>query len=171
MLMKRELEIRPDDTAITLAPRMAAVGADLLVQTLEALANGSISPVPQDDSQATLAPILKKENGQIDFSRNAKEIYDRLRGFQPWPGAFTQYRGKTLKIVSAEPASANLEVAPRQLYIHEDALLAGCGGGTLLALLQLQPEGRKAMSAREFISGYRPAPNEKLGAAPGAGLE
>jgi methionyl-tRNA formyltransferase len=171
MLMKRELEIRPDDTAITLAPRMAAVGAEVLVQTLAALADGSISPVPQDDSQATLAPILKKEDGQIDFSRSAKEIYDRLRGFQPWPGAFTHYRGKTLKIVSAEPASANLDVAPGQLYMHKDALLAGCGGGTLLALLQLQPEGKKAISAREFISGYRPVPNDKLGTAPDAGLE
>ncbi len=175
MLMQRELEIRPDDTAITLAPRMAALGAELLVQTLDALANGSISPAPQDDSQATLAPILKKQDGQIDFSRNAKEIYDRLRGFQPWPGAFTHYRGKMLKIVSAEPASANLEVAPGQLYMHEDALLAGCGGGTLLSLLQLQPEGKKAISAREFISGYRPALgeklDEKLGNEPGAGLE
>jgi methionyl-tRNA formyltransferase len=80
-----------------------------------------------------------------------------------------------LKIVSAEPASANLEVAPGQLYQHEDALLAGCGGGTLLALLQLQPEGKKVISAREFISGYRPALeeklDEKLGPVPGAGLE
>ncbi len=164
MLLKRELEILPDDTAITLAPRMAAVGAELLVETLKGLANGSIRPVPQDDSQATLAPILKKEDGQIDFSRTAKEIHDRLRGFQPWPGAFTQYRGKTLKIVAAEPASANLEVAPGEMYLHgSDQLLAGCGGGTLLALLQLQPEGKKAMAAREFISGYRPASGEKLG--------
>jgi methionyl-tRNA formyltransferase len=175
VLMKGELEIQPDDTAITLAPRMAAMGAELLVETLAGLANGRINPVPQDDSQATLAPILKKEDGQIDFSRNAKEIYHRLRGFQPWPGAFTHYRGKMLKIVSAEPASVNLEVAPGQLYQHEDALLAGCGGGTLLALLQLQPEGKKAISAREFISGYRPALgeklDEKLGPVPGAGLE
>jgi methionyl-tRNA formyltransferase len=164
MLLKRELEILPNDTAITLAPRMAAMGAELLVETLEGLASGSIRPVAQDDAQATLAPILKKEDGQIDFSRPAREIHHRLRGFQPWPGAFTQYRGKTLKIVSAEPASANLEVAPRELYLHgSDQLLVGCGGGTLLALLQLQPEGKKAMAARDFISGYRPASGDKLG--------
>jgi methionyl-tRNA formyltransferase len=164
MLMQREMEIRPDDTAITLAPRMAEIGAELLVETLAGLAEGNMRPVPQDDSQATLAPILKKEDGQIDFSRTAKEICQRLRGFQPWPGAFTQYRGKTLKIVAAEPASANLEVAPGEMYIHgSDQLLAGCAGGTLLALLQLQPEGKKAMAAREFISGYRPASGEKLG--------
>ena len=149
---------------------MAAIGAELLVETLDGLAKGMSSPVPQDDSQATLAPILKKEDGQIDFSRTAKEIHNRLRGFQPWPGAFTQYRGKTLKIVAAEPASANLEVAPGQIYLHEDQLLAGCAGGTLLALLQLQPEGKKAISARDFISGYRPGlgrkAGEKLGKSP-----
>lgn len=168
MLLKRELEILPGDTSITLAPRMAAVGAELLVATLEGLAKGSITPVPQDNSQATLAPILKKEDGLIDFSRTAKEIHDRLRGFQPWPGAFTHFHGKTLKIVAAEPASANLEVAPGELYLHgADQLLVGCGGGTLLALLQLQPEGRKAMAARDFISGYRPALGSKLGEEPG----
>lgn len=171
ILMKREMEIQPDDTAITLAPRMAAIGAELLVETLQGLANESVHPVPQDNSQATLAPILKKEDGQIDFSRSAKEIHNRLRGFQPWPGAFTHYRGKTLKIVAAEPASANLEVAPGQIYLHENQLLAGCAGGTLLALLQLQPEGKKVMSARDFISGYRPSPEEKLGPGPGEGLE
>jgi methionyl-tRNA formyltransferase len=171
ILMKREMEIQPDDMAITLAPRMAAIGAELLVETLQGLANGSVHPIPQDNSQATLAPILTKEDGQIDFSRSAKEIHNRLRGFQPWPGAFTQYRGKTLKIVAAEPASANLEVAPGQIYLHEDQLLAGCAGGTLLALLQLQPEGKKVMSARDFISGYRPEQDEKLGPVSGEGLE
>jgi methionyl-tRNA formyltransferase len=171
ILMKREMEIRPDDTAITLAPRMAAIGAELLVETLQGLANGSVHPIPQDNSQATLAPILKKEDGQIDFTRSAKDIHNRLRGFQPWPGAFTHYRGKTLKIVAAEPASANLEVAPGQIYLHEDQLLAGCAGGTLLALLQLQPEGKKVMSARDFISGYRPEQDEKLGPVSGEGLE
>jgi len=164
MLLRREMDILPDDTAITLAPRMAAIGAELLVETLEGLAAGTIRGVPQDNSQATLAPILKKEDGLIDFSRSAKEIHNRLRGFQPWPGAFTHYRGKTLKITAAEPASANLEVAPGEMYLHGgDQLLVGCAGGTLLALLQVQPEGKKAMVARDFISGYRPASGEKLG--------
>jgi methionyl-tRNA formyltransferase len=171
ILMKREMEIRPDDTAITLAPRMAAIGAELLVETLQGLANGSVHPIPQDNSQATLAPILKKEDGQIEFTRSAKDIHNRLRGFQTGPGACTHYRGKTLKIVAAEPASANLEVAPGQIYLHEDQLLAGCAGGTLLALLQLQPEGKKVMSARDFISGYRPEQDEKLGPVSGEGLE
>jgi len=164
MLMQREMDILPDDTAVTLAPRMAAIGAELLVETLAAIKKGNIRPVPQDNSQATLAPILKKEDGQIDFSLAAKEVHDRLRGFQPWPGAFTHYRGKTVKIVTAEPASANLEVAPGELYLHgSDQLMVGCAGGTLLALLQIQPEGKKAMAARDFISGYRPASGEKLG--------
>jgi methionyl-tRNA formyltransferase len=171
MLMQREMDILPDDTAVTLAPRMAAIGAELLVETLAAIKKGNIRPVPQDNSQATLAPILKKEDGQIDFSLAAKEVHDRLRGFQPWPGAFTHYRGKTVKIVTAEPASANLEVAPGELYLHgSDQLMVGCAGGTLLALLQIQPEGKKAMAARDFISGYRPASGEKLGEKPGESL-
>jgi methionyl-tRNA formyltransferase len=164
MLLQREMEILPDDTAVTLAPRMALIGAESLVETLDGLQKARIRPVPQDDEQATLAPILKKEDGLIDFSRTAKDIHNRLRGFQPWPGAFTQYRAKTLKIVAAEPASANLEVAPGEMYVHEgDRLLVGCAGGTLLDLLQLQPEGKKAMAARDFISGYRPKSGEKLG--------
>ncbi len=164
MLLQREMEILPDDTAVTVAPRMALIGAELLVETLDGLEKARIHPVPQDNKQATLAPILKKEDGFIDFSRTAREIHNRLRGFQPWPGAFTQYRGKTLKIVAAEPASANLEVAPGEMYLHDgDQLLVGCAGGTLLGLLQLQPEGKKAMAARDFISGYRPASGEKLG--------
>jgi methionyl-tRNA formyltransferase len=171
MLMQREMDILPDDTAVTLAPRMATIGAELLVETLAAIKKGNIRPVPQDNSQATLAPILKKEDGQIDFSLAAKEVHDRLRGFQPWPGAFTHYRGKTVKIVTAEPASANLEVAPGELYLHgSDQLMVGCAGGTLLALLQIQPEGKKAMAARDFISGYRPASGEKLGEKPGESL-
>lgn len=163
ILLKRAMEIRPEDTALTLAPRLAELGADLLVETLEELRLGVVEPVPQDDLLATLAPILKKEDGLVDFSRSAEEIHNRLRGFQPWPGAYTHFRGRNLKIVSAGVA----EDAPRldggELRLRGDKLLAGCGANSALELLQVQPEGKKAMSARDFISGYRPAQGERLG--------
>src|SRR5947199_3165916 len=91
ILLQKEMDIRPEDTAVTYAPRLAEVGADLIVETLRGLEDKTIAPVPQDHAQATLAPILKKEDGLVDFSRTAVKINNRLRGFQPWPGAYTQF--------------------------------------------------------------------------------
>lgn len=160
ILLKRPMDIGPEDTAVTLAPRLAELGAELLVETLEKLQQGTVTPVPQDDSLATLAPILKKEDGLVDFCRSAQQIHNRLRGFQPWPGAYTHFRGKNLKIVSArvaENADDPPQLSPGELCVSRNKLFAGCGAGSALELLQVQPEGKKAMSARDFISGYRPA--------------
>src|SRR5271167_1260589 len=98
ILLQQELAIAPADTAETLAPRLAEIGAALMAETLRELQAGSIHPRPQDNSQATLAPILKKEDGLIDFSHSAAEIFNRMRGFQPWPGAYTKFRGKNLQV-------------------------------------------------------------------------
>ncbi|HSM85278.1 MAG TPA: methionyl-tRNA formyltransferase [Candidatus Limnocylindrales bacterium] len=163
ILLKRETPILPADTAVTLAPRLAELGADLLVETLQDLQRGLVDPVPQDDSLATLAPILKKEDGMVDFQRSAADIVNRLRGFQPWPGAYTHFRGKNLKIIAAGAASGKTHLDPGALHVSGDQLFAGCGHNTWLELLQVQPEGKKAISAREFISGYRPAQGERLG--------
>ena len=163
ILLQREMPILPEDTAVTLAPRLAVLGADLLLETLRGTEQGTVVPVPQDHSRATLAPILKKEDGLIDFNRSAMETHNRLRGFQPWPGAYTSFRGKHLKIVAAQPADGAVSLSPGELRIAGDRLLAGCGSGTALELIQLQPEGKKAMTAREFVNGYRPQPGEKLG--------
>lgn len=163
MLLQREVPIAAEDTAVTLAPRLASLGADLLVQTLRGLEQGTISPVLQDHSRATLAPILKKEDGLVDFSRTAKEICDRLRGFQPWPGAYVPFRSRNLKIIAARPASESASLSSGELRATEDGLLVGCGAGTTLELLQVQPEGKKAITAQDFVRGYRPAPGEKLG--------
>src|ERR1039458_390768 len=105
ILLQQDLPISPNDTAETLAPRLASIGANLVVETLRRLQAGSVDPRPQDNSQASLAPILKKEDGLVDFSRSAADIFNRIRGFQPWPGAHTKFRGKTLKIVKARPAA------------------------------------------------------------------
>jgi methionyl-tRNA formyltransferase len=166
ILLQRELEINPDDTAVTIAPRLAMLGADLLIETLHGLEQGSIIPQPQDNSRASLAPILKKEDGLVDFSRTATEIHNRLRGFQPWPGAYTVFRGKNLKLVAARPAEPATAIPPAELRMLGEKLLVGCGGGTTLELIQVQPEGKKAISARDFVSGYRPTAGEKLGELP-----
>jgi len=161
ILLKTELPIAPQDTAVTLAVPLAAIGADLLVETLRGLQAGTIESQPQDHSKATLAPILKKDDGRIDFKRTAQEITNRLRGFQPWPGAFTTFRGKNLQI--GEVVAATNSAPSGQLSIEGNHLFMGCGAGTSLELVQLQPEGKKRMLAQDFIHGYRPQPGEKLG--------
>jgi methionyl-tRNA formyltransferase len=166
ILTQRDLPIAPDDTAETLAPKLATLGATLMVETLRDLAEDKIHPIPQDHSRATLAPILTKDDGRIDFHRTATQIRNRLRGFQPWPGAFTAFRGKNLHIWSAqvvpsEPVPENL--SPGELAVVDSLLLVGCGESTALELLELQLEGKKRMTARDFANGYRPFPGERLG--------
>ncbi len=160
ILLQSEIPIAPGDTAVTLAPRMAAVGADLMVETLRGLQAGTIHARPQDNGNATLAPILTKEDGRIDFHLTAREICNRLRGFQPWPGAYTSFRGKNLHIWAAQPVARSLTVGE---ILVTDNLLVGCGSGSALQLLEVQMEGKKRMPASDFIHGYHPRPGEKLG--------
>ena len=132
ILQQAEERINPEDTAVTLAPRLAQTGAELMIGTLAGLKNGSITPRPQDDSQATLAPILKREDGLIDFSHTATDAWNRLRGFQPWPGAFTKFRGKILQVHAAVPAPEMAVVAPGHFAVESDRLLMGFAHGTAL---------------------------------------
>jgi methionyl-tRNA formyltransferase len=162
ILLQDEAPIRQEDTSETLAPRLSELGAELLVQALPKLKSGEITPRPQEHSQATLAPILTKENGRIDFRRNATEIFNRLRGFQPWPGAYAIFRGKNLNLSAARPAPSLGELAPGELKTQGEHLYVGCSQNTTLEMLELQPEGKKRMSARDFIHGYRPKPGEML---------
>ncbi len=157
VLLKREVSILPEDTHETLEHKLAEVGGPLLIETLRGLESGQVSPTPQDHSQATLAPILKKEDGKIDWNRTAVETWNRLRGFAPWPGAFATFRGKNLSIAKAEPAASGIEpLAPGQMHTQGEHLYAGCGESTVLELLELQLEGKKRMSAKDFINGYHP---------------
>ncbi len=161
ILLQQECAIEAEDTAVTLAPRLAAMGADLLVETLRGLAAGTIKSRKQDDSQASLAPILTKEEGAIDFSRSANEVLNRLRGFQPWPGAYTRFRGKNLQVLKARLSTE--AVAPAELLVDANRLLTGCGDNTTLELLEIQLEGKKRTPAQDFVRGYRPQNGEKLG--------
>jgi len=161
ILLQKELSIQAGDTSESLAPPLAALGADLLVETLRGLQAGTIHPREQDDSQSSLAPILKKEDGLIDFHRSASEILNRLRGFQPWPGAYTRFRGKHLQILKAQAVAQTFPSA--ELRAEAGHLFAGCGHSSALELLELQLEGKKRTTARDFLQGYRPKENEKLG--------
>jgi methionyl-tRNA formyltransferase len=164
ILLQREVPIAAEDTAVTLSPRLAEVGSKLMVETLRRLEAGDLKPQSQDNSRATLAPLLTKEDGAIDFTRGAADILNRMRGFQPWPGAYTSFRGKNLNLWAARIASNSpADIRPGELRVDNDRLLMGCGGGTALEITELQPEGKKRMSARDFINGYRPASGEKLG--------
>jgi methionyl-tRNA formyltransferase len=164
MLLQSEIPIAPDDTAVTLSPKLAQLGAALMIETLQRLEAGKLTPTPQDDSRATLAPILKKEDGRIEFSRTAQEIHNRLRGFQPWPGAFTTFRGKSLAVAAAQPLPSGPElVPPGRVRLLDSRLLVGAARDTALEILELQPEGKKKMSAADFINGYKPKGGEVLG--------
>jgi methionyl-tRNA formyltransferase len=161
ILLQRELAIAPEDTAETLSPRLALIGAELVVETLRSLPRGNLRPRPQDNSQASLAPILKKEDGLVDFSRSAADTFNRIRGFQPWPGAYTKFRGKNLQILKARTAPVALP--PAELHIQSDQLLVGCGHNSSLELLEIQLEGKKRSSAADFVRGYHLRAGEKVG--------
>jgi methionyl-tRNA formyltransferase len=163
ILLQSEIKIENEDTSVTLAPRLAELGADLLVETLRGLEHNRITPVPQDGSQASHAPILKKEDGLVNFQSQAEEISNRLRGFLPWPGAYTHFRGKNLKLLAVKAVCPLSDLPAAELHTEGERLLVNCGSGTALELLQLHPEGKKAMTARQFINGYRPAKGERLG--------
>ena len=163
ILQQRELPILPNDTAETLAPKLALIGAQLMAETLCGIESGKVTPVPQDHSRATLAPTLTKEDGRIDFSRSAKELLDRLRGFRPWPGEFTTFKGKTLLVHRAKVAQNTFPQPPGAIAVEGPRLLVVCGNGTALELLEVQMEGKRRMTASEFINGYRPKTNDRLG--------
>jgi methionyl-tRNA formyltransferase len=176
ILLQREMEIGATETAPELAARMSEAGAPLIEETLRDLAAGTIIPRPQNHAEATLAPMLKKEDGRIDWNRPAHEIYNRMRGFAPWPGAYTSFRGQTCH-VWAEPVSKevvnNLLLdrggsaarthAPGTLLAGKNALHVVCGGTTILHIQSVKLEGRKQVSASEFAMGARLKPGERFG--------
>jgi methionyl-tRNA formyltransferase len=165
-LLRWETAIGPDESAGELAARMAEAGAELLVETLRRYDRGEISLLPQDHSQATLAPLLKREDGKMDWSLTAQQIYDRMRGFAPWPGAWTHFRGQVCHLWGrpvATPSEAPSSAPPGQVFPRGHELYVSCGGGTWLRLDSVQLEGRKRVSAAEFARGARLASGEHFG--------
>jgi methionyl-tRNA formyltransferase len=169
MLLQHELEIGPAQTAPELARRLSEAGAPLMVDTLLGLSAGTIVPRPQDHSKATLAPILKKEDGCIAWNRAAQEIYNRMRGFAPWPGAYTSFRGQTCHLwgepVSKEGSASSGKVvpAPGTLFVQGTNVMVSCGDATVLRILSVKREGRKEVPAFEFANGARLKTGERFG--------
>jgi methionyl-tRNA formyltransferase len=156
VLMSAATPIGADETAPQLGARLAEMGAMLLTLALEQ----NPKPVPQDDAKATLAPILKKDDGRIDWTQSAQVIYNRLRGFDPWPGAWTEFRGTTLHVRKAKAEAGDM--APGLLHIENKRLYVGCGGGTRLELIEVQLEGRNRVRALDFANGARLGDNESF---------
>ena len=173
VLLMRETEIGLEEDAVSLGRRLAEMGAPLMLETLEGVARGTISPLPQNHALATLAPILKKEDGEIAWERPAGEIFNRVRGLVPWPGAFTRFRGDLLHIWKARAEAGTTSglaapsnqaaLQPGALLVEGRRLFARCGQATLLELLQVQLEGRRRLSATDFLNGARIRPGERLG--------
>jgi methionyl-tRNA formyltransferase len=161
MLLQSELEIGASETAPELSRRLSEAGAPLMVETLRCLAAGTIVPRPQGHSNASLAPILKKEDGRITWTRTAQEIYNRMRGFAPWPGAYTAFRGQTCQLwgqpvsKQADESISRAGAVPGTLLVEGKNVLVSCGDTTRLRILTVKLEGRKEVSALEFANGAR----------------
>lgn len=173
ILLQREIHIGPEETAPDLTARMAEAGAPLMADTLCGIVKGTIQPQPQDHHRASYAPLLKKEEGHIDWTRPAQEIYNRMRAFRPWPGAFTTLRSRTVHIW-AEPVSkkasgkltpgSSVEPAlPGTLRINAQGLFVVCGGATELRVLSVKREGGKSVDAREYAQAIRLTEGERFG--------
>jgi methionyl-tRNA formyltransferase len=163
LLLQKKVMVHDEDNAEILGKRLAVIGAELLVETLEGLADGSLEAVPQNDRLATNAPMLKKEDGHIDWTRKAKAVWGQIRGMTPWPGAFTSLKGKRLKVLAADLVEHPKKGGPGELVeIAEDGLQVACGQGSLL-IKDLQLEGGKRLAADVFLKGHPLTPRERLG--------
>jgi methionyl-tRNA formyltransferase len=162
MLLQRSLPIGPDQTAEQLFPLLAESGAGLMRETLEGVEAGTIQPIPQDNAGASLAPILEREDALVDFTRTAAVIYNRWRGFQPWPGAYTLFRGKKLTLHRLLP-SGSTPTPPGEITVEGNRLFVAAGSSTRLELLEVQMEGKKRLPVADFLRGSAPHPHERLG--------
>jgi methionyl-tRNA formyltransferase len=169
ILLQQTHEIGPEQSATELFPVLADAGAPLVVETLAGLAAGTLHPQPQNHEGATYAPLLNREDGRMDFAaRSATELYNRWRGFQPWPGAFTTLHGKKLIVhrmaVVHESYAEQLGIAaPGSVRIENHGLFTCCAGDTWLELLEVQLEGKKRLNAAEFLRGNPLAADARLG--------
>ncbi len=169
ILLQQTIEIGPKQTATDLFPILASVGAPLVIETLAGLVNGTVHPEPQNHEGATYAPLLARENGRMDFAaRTATELYNRWRGFQPWPGAFTALNEKKLIVhrmtIAHESYAGRLGFAePGWILVEQGRLLAACPENTWLEFHEVQIEGKKRLDADEFLRGNPLAADARLG--------
>ncbi len=163
MLEKAELEIGDTETAPELSERLATVGANLLIGVIDRISDGTLRREKQNDADATLAPMLKKEDGLIVWTRTASETSNRQRGFTPWPGAYTTVRGETLSVLRAAPLEYDGSLSPGAVVVEGRRLLVGCGQNSALELFEVQLQGKKRLPVEAFLNGYKLSSGEILG--------
>lgn len=156
ILLQRGICIEPQDTSSSIHDRLAEIGAELMLQTLEEFEKGTIRRVPQDAALATYAPMLKKSDGLLDWSQPAASLHNHVRGFNPWPGTYTALHGQTLRIWKAQPVERSGESLPPGSLLHHSTgtAVVACGSG-FLRLDEVQLENRKRTSALDFLHGIR----------------
>lgn len=162
ILLARGTPIGPEETAGELQERLAALGATLLLETLAGLAADRLQPRPQDHARATLAPILRKEDGRVNWSLAAREVGWRVRGFHPWPGMTATWQGRGLKLLRVAEAQPGPGEPGQVLAVEAQSVLVGCGGGSRLRLVEVQPESRRAMPAGAWAAGARVRPGDRF---------
>lgn len=158
IISQREVPILEDDTTESLTSRLAVVGAQLLIETIPLWVEGRIVPKAQDESKASYSSVLDKGVGEINWHLSATELWRRIRAFHPWPGSYTWWQGKRLKILKAVPLDIGLSAAPGEVVALPEGLPAAVGvgtGGGILGLISVQLEGKRQMSAEEFVRGHR----------------
>lgn len=153
VLLQRSIPVPPDATAEDMYVQLAEVGAALMVETLAGLEQGSVPLLKQDDAQASYAPILKREDARVNFLMSPAQIYDRWRGFQPWPGAYAFLGEKKLSLVSLRPGVVAAKGMPGELLLQDGRCLVGCANGGWIELLEVQMEGKKRLPVAEFLRG------------------
>ncbi len=162
VLLRRETDIGETETAAELSARLSQLGAELLIETLKGYIAGEIAPIPQDERLASRQPMLKKEMGLIDWTRSAKEIACQARGLDPWPSAYTDYLGGTLKIYRARPVEGEGDPGTVLRSSAKEGLFVACGEGAL-EVLEMQAPGGKRMSARAYLAGKKIEPGTRFG--------
>ncbi|MBP5198358.1 MAG: methionyl-tRNA formyltransferase [Lachnospiraceae bacterium] len=162
MLYTKEIAISDDDTFETLHDKLMVLGGEAITEMLPLLEEGKITPVKQDDTLSCYAPLIKKSMGEIDFSKSATELDRLIRGLNPWPSAYTSYKGKQLKIWKTEVVTGENKAPGEVINVNKDSFTVSCGEGAL-KVLELQLEGKKRMAAHDFLLGVKVCPGEKLG--------
>ena len=163
MLLQQETEIGPEEDTGSLHDRLSQIGADLLLEAIKQIQSGTAVRIPQDHTAATLAPMLKKEQERVDWSQSAQTIHDQIRGLHPWPGCYSIWQGKRLKLHASRVLDQTSQAHPGQiLAAGTPGITVACGQGCLL-LTQVQPEGKAPMEAGAFVRGYHPKAGQMLG--------
>src|SRR5215467_9024759 len=165
VILQTETPIGPEETAPRLAERLAELGAPLMAETLRGLRDGTLQAKPQNPSGRTAAPLLTKADGLIDWDRPAQVIYNRLRGFTPWPGAYSVFRGTTCHLMGQPASNSHDAAVPGRIFYDGRQLLVACGEQSFFRVSHVKQEGRRQVSAAEFANGARLQPGEQFGGA------